>query len=264
MSYFDRAIVELALLSVLAGIAGVWILLRRRSLFAAALSHATFPGGVIAAALGANVLLGQAAAAAVLTVVMTLLSRTKHQGTQVASGVVLAFGFALGALLSSLQTAIRVPVDALLVGQVFGVSNSDLVVTAAAVAVTAVIVVMNWRVLMFDTFDPVGYRAVGGSALRAEIVTATLVAIFVVVAMPAVGAILAIALVVGPAATAALLVRNIRWVPPVATLVALLASGLGLFASWQFGVAAGGAIGLAVALLFLVAFMIHKLFRHAT
>ena len=47
MSYFSLAALEITLLGLLSGIAGTLIVVRRRSFFAVALSHATFPGGVI-------------------------------------------------------------------------------------------------------------------------------------------------------------------------------------------------------------------------
>lgn len=253
MSYLVTAGLELALLSVLSGVVGTWIVLRKRAFFAVALSHATFPGGVIAAMLGANVLIGQAAAAVLLVPLMGVISRAKHQGGQVASGLVLALGFALGALLSSLQAGMRVPVEALLVGQIFGTQPSDLMVTAAALVVCLALVLANWRSLVFDTFDPVGFRAAGYSPARPEMLVAFVIAVTVVVSMPAVGAILSVAVVVGPAATARLLAPSVGWIAPIAIGIGCLASALGLWASRAFGVAAGGSIGLAIAALFLLA-----------
>ncbi|MGO1701627.1 MAG: metal ABC transporter permease [Canibacter sp.] len=252
MNYLATAAVELVLLSLLSGVVGTWIVLRQRSFFAVALSHATFPGGVIAAMIGVNVLIGQAVAALLLVPLMGLISRAKNQGGQVASGLVLAFGFALGALLSSLQTGMRIPVESLLVGQLFGVNASDLLVTVIALVVCLLLVLWNWRALTFDTFDPAGYRAAGFSVFRTENVIAVIVAVTVVVSMPAVGAILSVAIVVGPAATARLIAPSVGWIAPIAIIVGLAASGLGLWVSTSFGVAAGGAVGLAVAALFLV------------
>ena len=77
MNYLALAALELVLLGLLSGIAGTLIVLRRRSFFAVALSHATFPGGVVFAVLGYNLLLGQALFALVLVLLMTLLSRTR-------------------------------------------------------------------------------------------------------------------------------------------------------------------------------------------
>lgn len=259
--YFATAILELLMLSVIAATVGTLIVLCKRSFFAVALSHATFPGGVIAAIIGVNVLIGQAVAALVLATLMAMLSRVKDQGTQVGTGVVLTFGFALGALLTSLQSGSSVPVDALLGGQVFGVGPVDLWVTGAVAAVSVMVLWAARRTLLLSVFDPAAHRAYGFGGLLPEVVTALLISAAMVAAMPAVGAILGVAMVVGPAATASLLARNISHIPPIAFVVGVTAGGLGLWASSAFSIAAGGAIGLAVLALFLLAYGLRALLR---
>ena len=113
MNYFALAALEITLLGLLSGVVGTLIVLRRRSFFAVALSHATFPGGVVFALVGWNLLIGQALFAGLLVLIMTLLARIPGQGKQVASGVVLSFGFALGTLLAGLNPGLGVPVEAL-------------------------------------------------------------------------------------------------------------------------------------------------------
>ncbi|WP_167143745.1 metal ABC transporter permease [Canibacter zhoujuaniae] len=252
LSYLERAAVELLLLSMLAAIVGPLIVMRGRAFYSVALSHATFPGGVIAAMLGINVLFGQAVAALLLTVLLALLSRVKRQGAGTATGIVLVFGFALGSLLASLQGGSSIPVESLLIGSLFGVQTTDIVVAAVVLGSVVAVLGFTHRALFYDTFDRIGFRAAGGNPLLPELVATAITAATIVVAMPAVGAILAVSLVVGPAATAQLLVRNIAWVPPVAFILAVTASAVGLWLSWHFAVAAGGAIGLVVALLFLL------------
>lgn len=264
MNYLALASLELILLGLLSGLAGTLIVLRRRSFFAVALSHATFPGGVLFAILGWSVLAGQAIFAIVLVLVMTLLGRVPGQGRQVVSGVVLSFGFALGALLASLAPSLTVPgtgepvdaigVDALLIGSPLGVSAADVTTTAVVLAATVALLVVFGRRLMFHTFDPTGFRAAGYRAWPMELVATTVIAAAVVAAMPAVGAILGVAILIGPAAAARMIAPSLGWIPPIAAVLGVLSGLLGLWASAVFGVAAGGAVGVAVAALFLAAF----------
>lgn len=158
MSYFALAALELTLLGLLSGLAGTLIVLRRRSFFAVALSHATFPGGVVFAVLGWNLLLGQALFALLLVLVMTLLSRIPGQGRQVASGVVLSLGFALGTLLASLNPGLGVPVEALLVGSPLGVTVGDVTAAGTVLLLAGAVLAMTRRRILFHTFDPVGSR----------------------------------------------------------------------------------------------------------
>lgn len=254
MSYFALAAVELILLGLLSGAVGTLIVLRRRSFFAVALSHATFPGGVVFAVAGYDLLLGQALFAAVLVLVMTLLARVPGQGGQVASGVVLSFGFALGTLLASLNPGLGVPVEALLVGSPLSVAPGDVAATAAVLVLALVVCAVLARRILFDTFDPVGYRAAGFRVWPLELAVTAVIAAGVVVAMPAVGAILGPALLIGPAAAARLLAPRVGWIPPLAAALGVLGGLAGLWASRALDIAAGGAVGLAMAAIFVLAY----------
>lgn len=253
MSYLALAALELALLGLLSGLAGTLIVLRRRSFFAVALSHATFPGGVVFAIAGWNLLLGQALFALLLVLMMTLLGRVPGQGRQVTSGVVLSFGFALGTLLASLNPGLGVPVEALLVGSPLGVTAGDVAATAGVLLATLGVLALTWRRILFHTFDPVGYAASGFRAWPVELVVTAVIAAAVVVSMPAVGAILGVAVLIGPAATARVLVSRLEWIPPLSAGIGIAGGLAGLWVSREFGVAAGGSVGLVITGMFLLA-----------
>lgn len=252
MSYFALAVAEIVLLGLLSGIAGTLIVFRRRSFFAVALSHATFPGGVAFAVLGWNLLLGQALFAVVLVLLMTVLGRIPGQGRQVTSGVVLSFGFALGTLLAGLNPGVGVPIEALLVGSPLGVNTGDVIATATVLVITVALALCFGRRILFHTFDPIGFQAAGYRAWPVEFVVTGIIAASIVVAMPAVGAILGVAILIGPAATARLIAPSLGWVPPIAAFIGVGSGVLGLWISREFAVAAGGAIGLAVSAVFVV------------
>lgn len=252
MSYFALAVAEIVLLGLLSGIAGTLIVFRRRSFFAVALSHATFPGGVAFAVLGWNLLLGQALFAVVLVLLMTVLGRIPGQGRQVTSGVVLSFGFALGTLLAGLNPGVGVPIEALLVGSPLGVNTGDVIATATVLVITVALALCFGRRILFHTFDPIGFQAAGYRAWPVEFVVTGIIAASIVVAMPAVGAILGVAILVGPAATARLIAPSLGWVPPIAAFIGVGSGVLGLWISREFAVAAGGAIGLAISAVFVV------------
>lgn len=259
MNYFAMAALEISLLGALSAVAGTLIVLRRRSFFAVALSHATFPGGVVFAVLGYNLLIGQALFALVLVLAMTALSRVPGQGKQVASGVVLAFGFALGTLLASLNPGLGVPVEALLVGSPLSVSVVDVLATLVVLVLSLIVGSFIWRRVVFHTFDSAAYAAAGFRAWPLELAVTGLIAAAVVVAMPAVGAILGVAILIGPAAAARILAPTVNWIPPLAAVFGVGSGLLGLWASRQFDLAAGGAIGLSTTLVFILALLAQRL-----
>lgn len=253
MSYFTLAAIELSLLGLLAGVAGTLIVLRRRSFFAVALSHATFPGGVVFALAGWNLLIGQALFAAVLVAIMGLLAKVPGQGSQVSSGVVLAFGFALGTLLTGLNPGLGVPVEALLVGSPLGVAPSDVIATGTVLVLSLVVVWLFRRRILFQTFDPAGYTAAGFSNASVELVVTSVIAASVVVAMPAVGAILGVAILIAPAAAARIIAPTITWVAPIAAGLGVATGLVGLWVSRAFDLAAGGAVGLVATAVYVAA-----------
>lgn len=263
MNYFALAALELALLGALAGIAGTLIVLRGRSFFAVALSHATFPGGVIFALLGWNLLVGQALFAALLVVLMGVISRVpgRVQGGQISSGIVLALGFALGTLLASASPGLGVPVEALLVGSPLGVSPSDVAVTAIVLVVSLAVTLLMARRIVFHSFDPVGFAAAGFRAAPVELAVSGVIAASVVAAMPAVGAILGVAILIAPAAAARELAPSIGWIPPLAAILGVASGLAGLWASREFDIAAGGSVGLAATLVYMLALGLSALRR---
>jgi len=246
-------VLEVVILGLLSGIVGTLAVWRRRAFTTIALSHATFPGGVIAALAGASVLFGSALFAVLLVLILTALGRVRQQGQQVAAGVVLTFGFALGALLQSMNKSLSIPVDALLVGSLLSVQSSDVIAAASVLFVAVVLFMLTGRQLLYSTFDADGFRSAGFRPWVTDLLVLGILAATVVVTMPAVGAILGVALIIGPAVTARLLVRNTFWMIPVAAFVGVSAGLLGLLASAAFSIAAGGAVGLTVAILFLAA-----------
>ena len=170
MSYFALASLEIALLGLLSGIAGTLIVLRRRSFFAVALSHATFPGGVVFAVLSYNLLIGQALFALLLVLIMTVPSRVPGPGKQVATGIVLALGSALGSLLTSLNPGLGVPVEALLVGSPLSVRVAGMAATATVLVLSLAIALRYGRRILFHTFDPAGFAAAGFKSWPVELV----------------------------------------------------------------------------------------------
>jgi zinc/manganese transport system permease protein len=261
MGYYERALVIAILLGVVCGLVGTVVVLRRRAFFTQALTHATFPGAVLAAALGVNVMLGAFASSVVLIVAMTLLGRVRRQGSQVASGVVLTAGFALGVFLQAFFPDLPIHVDSYLIGSILNATDGDLAATATVLVVATVTLLLTGKEILFSTLDPAGFRAAGYREWVVEAITLALVVITVVTAMPAVGAILALALVAAPAAAARLLARTTTQIFVLAPVIGALSGVIGVVASRGLGVAAGASISLTAALFFVLALGISRLQR---
>ncbi|WP_104199485.1 metal ABC transporter permease [Cryobacterium sp. Y29] len=259
MGYFEQALLAALLIGALSGLVGTLVVLRQRTFFAQALTHATFPGAVGAAILGVSIPLGAAVASVFIVGVMTMIGRVKRQGKQVASGILLTAGFALGVLLQGLNPSLPVKVDSYLVGSILTVSGTDVALVTIVLACAVLAIVFLGKQIMFSTFDVNGFRAAGYREWPIEVLTLILITATVVTAMPAVGAILAIALIAAPAAAARLVSRTTTQMFIIAPLLGALAGLAGVLLSRSLDVAAGPAIALTAVALFLLALLLRRL-----
>jgi ABC-type Mn2+/Zn2+ transport system permease subunit len=265
MSWWDdvmhRAVAEVILVGALTGLIGVRVVVRRLSFFTMALTHATFPGVVAASIIGVNLLLGGVVTGAVVALGVAALTRRRGQDAAAATGVLVSGGFALGAALVATQSGFSRDLSSFLVGSILTVSTSDLVVTAAVLAVVTLVLLLCGRPLLYAGFDPVGARAAGIRAGGWDIVLLLTIVLVVVTVVPAVGTILALSLIVAPAAAARLWSDRL----PVATVLAVtfaVGSGLaGLWASSRWNVAAGASISLAATAVLVLSWGLRRLRR---
>lgn len=259
MGYFERALLASIVIGAGAGFVGALVVLRRRTFFAQALTHASYPGAVAAAAIGVSVPLGAAVASVVIVAVMAGIARVRRQGAQVAAGIVLTGGFAAGALLQAALPGLPVRADSLLVGSILTVNDGDILLAASVALIAVIAVVAFGKEVAFSTFDPAGFRAAGYREWPVELLVLGLTAAVVVSSLPAVGAILAIALIAAPATAARLIVPTFRGILVAAPVIGAASGIVGVLASRALAIAAGPAIAIAATGFFLLALGISKL-----
>lgn len=264
MTVFTTALLAGLLVGLLSGLVGTIVVLRERAFFTVALTHATFPGGVAAALLGLNVVVGAGVMGLALVGLMLALGRIRRQGQQVAAGIVLSFGYALGIFLHSLNPQLPVKVESYLTGTILAMSPTNITIIAVTLAGTVLVLLMFWKQLLFSTFDRAGFEAAGHREWRAEILTLLFITAAVVATMPAIGSILAIAMIAAPAAAARLVTERITVLVPLACALGATAAIAGLYASRMFNLAAGGSMALAATVIFIVALAISRLRRRVT
>jgi ABC-type Mn2+/Zn2+ transport system permease subunit len=156
--------------------------------------------------------------------------------------VLLSAGFALGSGLVATRSGFGQNLSALLVGSILTVSGSDLLATAVVLIVLTAVLVTFSRPLTYVGFDPAGARAAGFRTGAWDLVLLLTIEVAVVTVVPAVGTILAIALIVAPAAAA----RQWSHRQSVVTVLAVGGGLFGLYASSRWNVAAGAAVALSV------------------
>lgn len=239
-----RALLQAVLVGALCGTVGVHVLLRRLPFFTLALSHATFPGVVLAGILGVSVYLGGAVAALGLVLAVAAIGSTRLEAST-ATGVALAGAFALGVLLQSAQSSATRNLAGFLVGDILTVNAGDLAMTALFGLVVVAALAAFHKELVFSAFDTVGARAAGYSTSGLELVVLVLVALTVVTSIRAVGTILSVSLLVTPALAARQWTADTGRMMVLAAGFGAAAGVAGIAASAQWEVAGGSAIALA-------------------
>src|SRR3954452_20630049 len=201
LEFVQRGVLEVLLLSLAAGLLGTWIVMRGLSFYAHAVGTAAFPRLVLADGLGFSAPLGAFAAALIFAFGVERLARGQRAGYDSLTALVLVAALAGGVVLASDVFHSGGNVDSLLFGSLLLTGTRDLVLAgAASAAAVAATLVLGPRWLARG-FDPAAARSLGLRSQLPDAVLLVLVAFAVVASLTAIGALLATALFVVPAAT---------------------------------------------------------------
>ena len=248
----QRALAEIVVLGAACGALGVWLLHLRQAYAAESLAHAMLPGLVLASLAGIPLLLGAGGGVLVVAAFIALAARDERLGSEIAVGITVTTAFGLGAVLA-LAPDVPVGLDRLLFGDLLGAGTADLVVAGALSALVAGALAAGHRRLTVTVFDPVAAPSLGVRPARIELALLALLAIAIVAAVLSLGNLLVFALLVAPAATGMRLGHSVRAQLWLAAGLGSAAGVLGLAASAELDVAAGGSIALAAVALYALA-----------
>ncbi len=252
--FMQRALLELALLSAVAGALGAFVVLRRLAFSTHALGVGAFPGAVVAYGIGASAFAGGLVSSLLIAVGLASLGRRRDLDAPAATGLLLAGALALGSLLVSDVFQQDARVDTLLFGSLLGVTPADVwrsLAVVGGVAAAAALLGRGWLVVAFDRenapvlgFPPVVYDL---TLLAALAVTA-------VATVDAVGSLLVSALFVVPAATARLVTRRLPALVAAAAGLALAESVVGLWLAYRLAAPPGATVAICSTVAFAVVF----------
>jgi ABC-type Mn2+/Zn2+ transport system permease subunit len=245
-----RAFAEVILVGTCAGAIGCWIVLNELSYGAESLPHAMLPGLVLAGLAGLPLLLGGALGLLVAALAIAAAARTPRIGGDSAIAVVVTGLLGLGVLIA-LSPDSPQAVQALLFGDILGVTDGDLFAAALlTIASLALLRLLHSRLLIVS-FDRTTAGAVGVARGPADIALLLLLSLAVLVAVQALGNLLVVALLIAPAASARLLTRRMVPMMAMAAAIAVTAGVSGLYASYHLDTAAGASIAIVLVLVHL-------------
>lgn len=249
--FVQRALAELVLVGIAGGALGCWVVFYGLAYAAESLSHSLFPGLVLASIAGLPLLLGAAPAIVLAAVAIALAARVAGVSRDAAVAVVVTTMFGLGALLA-LAPASPPGIEALLFGDVFGVSDGDLATAAVLVVLVAVALRLLHDRLLIAGFDRGTARSLGVSPGLVDAALLLLLGAGIVVAVQGLGNLLVVAVFVGPAAAARRLSDRMLPMMLLAVGLAVLAALAGLYLSYYAGTAGGASVALAIVAVYLL------------
>jgi ABC-type Mn2+/Zn2+ transport system permease subunit len=261
-SFAQRAALECLLVALLAPNIGTWIIHRKLSYLADAMSHSTLVGVAIGFAwFGRDfVLLGALGAGLFMTGLISLVGVSRLLPRDAVIAVIGSGLFALGVIaLSRIDT--NVSLLHFLFGQVLTVSPADVGVTAILTLVVLGYVVLNFRDLTFTTFDYSHGLQVGLRPRRQEAILLVLIAMSVVVCISSVGIVLTVSLLITPSLTARLFSTTVLRQCVLGTLIAMFQVFGGFIVAFHLRYPPGPAIAVAGTMIFIVLYTLAVLFK---
>jgi manganese/iron transport system permease protein len=253
--FMQRGLAAAILVGIVCAVMGTFVVLKGLAFIGDAVSHAAFPGLVIAFMLGLPLYLGGAVASVGTALAIGFVSRRGRLRFDTTVGVLFAGTFALGILLFSTIKNYVADLLGYLLGNVLGIGLGDLVQVALLGALVLIVVIVIRKELLFATFDPLGAAASGLPVAVLEYLLLALLGVTIVVSIQAVGIVMVVAMLVTPAATAQLLVVRFERLMLLAAVFATAAAISGLYLSFYLNLASGASIVLIETLFFLVALL---------
>jgi zinc/manganese transport system substrate-binding protein len=253
LAFVQRGIAEVLLLSLAAGLLGTWVVLRGLAFFSHAVGTAAFPGLVLADGLGFSAALGAFGTAIVFAAGVHALAGRRRSGYDSLTAIVLAGCLAAGVILASDVFHSAASIETLLFGSLLVIDANDLVLAGVASALVVASTILLGPRWLATGFDPDGARAIGVRSSAYDAALLALAAVATIATLSAVGALLASALIVVPAATVRLWTRRLLpWQIGSVALTALEGVG-GIWLSVETNAPPGSTIAVIAGVVFALA-----------
>ena len=244
-SFMVRALIAGLIVAATVPVMGSFLVARRYSLIADSLAHVSLAG------VGAGLVLGFAPVVLAVPVAMagalTLewLRQNRRLSGEVSLAILMSGGLAVAVVLANLAHGVNTDFNSYLFGSIATTTFNDVTTLAITAAAIILIIVFNYRALLYIAFDEDGARIAGYKVSILNYVLAAMTAVIVVLSLRIVGGLLISALLVMPIITAGQFTRSFLQTILLAILVAVVAVVSGLVVAFYAGIAAGGALSAA-------------------
>jgi zinc transport system permease protein len=253
--FFTRALLAGIGVAIMAGPLGCFVIWRRMAYFGDTMAHSALLGVALALLLQASLMAGVFAVATMVSLALLFLQRRQALSSDALLGILSHATLALGLVIVSFMTWVRVDLMGFLFGDILSVSKSDLLLIYGGAAVVLAVLAAIWRPLLAATVSAEIAEAEAAHPERARFVFMILMALTIALAMKIVGVLLITSLLIIPAATARQHAATPEGMAVLATILGAAAVVGGLLGSLQWDTPSGPSIVVAALAIFLLSLL---------
>lgn len=258
-AFMHRAIVSGIAISLMCSLIGLFLVLRKQSLFGDALAHAAFGGIAAGLYLGVYPLWAAFAVSVSSALALTKIKQKFQISSDATVAILLSSGLAMGVILISLAKGFTVDIFSFLFGSILLVSLQNTLLILSLCGAVLVIILLLYRKLVYTTFSEEQAKVSGIPVEKLNYLFVVIAAIAVVISMQLVGILLTSSLIVVPNVTAILFSRGFKQTAILSMSFAVFSAVVGILSSYVLNVAPGGMIVLISIIIFGVSLGIKSL-----
>ncbi|WP_316309417.1 zinc ABC transporter permease AztB [Clavibacter michiganensis] len=242
LDFLQRALLGGALVAILCGVVGTWVVIRGMAFLGEALAHGMLPGVALATVLGLPVLVGGALSAVAMSLGIAALQRRGRLSYDTSIGLLFVAMLALGVVVISHSGSFATDATAILFGDILAIAPVDIALLAGAAVVGLAVAWAFHRPLVALALDPRIAAVLGLGPRSAQAALVGLVTLAVVASYQAVGSLLVVGLLLAPAVAAGHWTTRIPTRMALAAALGIAAVFVGLLVSWHAATAAGASV----------------------
>ena len=241
-----------ALAAIAASLVGTWVVIRGMSFLGDALIHGVIPGIALALLLEFNVFFGAALAALVMIGGINLVHRQTVFSEDTGIGLLFVGMLSLGVIILSRSPTYGGSIAAILFGDTLGVTNSDILVLIAVMAIVLLCSLFFYRAFLVLAFNEQKAQLLGLRPALTNAILLALITLAIVGSFRTVGTLLALGLLVAPPATAALMVRRVPAMMFASASIGVASVATGLIISYHANTSGSATMALVPVVLFFI------------
>jgi len=248
--FFVKGLIVATMAGGLCGLIGVFITLRGMSYIGHGLSHAIFGGFAASSIIAVNYYLGAGVWGLASALAINSVTRRRRIGADAAIGVITTASFALGVALLKFYGSKGPSFDAALFGSVLGITYTDMWILAGVSVFAGIVVFLNYRSLLFATFDPDVADVSGVRVARVDALLMLVLSLSILATLTVIGVTLVAATLVVPAVVARMLTNRFSRMLVLSTVIGAICGFVGMYLSYHLDVPSGTTIVLTGAAVF--------------